>query len=34
MTIIWLLTIFLYLALYFEWLKKLINLSQRFNKKN
>jgi|WetSurSiteA1Bulk_404760.scaffolds.fasta_scaffold00737_4 ABC transport system ATP-binding/permease protein len=34
MIVIWLLTIFLYLALYFEWLKKLIDLSQRFNKKN
>ncbi len=32
MIVIWLLTLFLYLALYFEWLKKLINLSQRFNK--
>jgi ABC transport system ATP-binding/permease protein len=34
MSVIWLLTIFLYLALYFEWLKKLINVTQRFNKKN
>jgi hypothetical protein len=34
MIVIWLLTLFLYLALYFEWLKKLINLSQRFNKNN
>jgi ABC transport system ATP-binding/permease protein len=34
MAVIWLLTLFLYLALYFEWLKKLIDLSQRFNKKN
>jgi ABC transport system ATP-binding/permease protein len=34
MTVIWLLTLFLYLTLYFEWLKKLINLSQRFNNKN
>jgi ABC-type multidrug transport system ATPase subunit len=32
MIVIWLLTLFLYMALYFEWLKKLINLSQRFNK--
>jgi ABC-type multidrug transport system ATPase subunit len=32
--VIWLLTLFLYLALYFEWLKKLINLSQRLNKKS
>jgi hypothetical protein len=34
MIVIWLLTIFLYIALYFEWLKKLINLSQLFNKNN
>jgi ABC-type multidrug transport system ATPase subunit len=34
MTVIWLLTLFLYCALYFEWLKKLINLSQRYKKKN
>jgi ABC transport system ATP-binding/permease protein len=34
MTVIWLLTILLYIALYFEWLKKLINLSERFKKKN
>jgi ABC-type multidrug transport system ATPase subunit len=33
-TVIWLLTISLYIALYFEWLKKLINLSERFKKKN
>jgi len=34
MAVIWLLTLFLYCALYFEWLKKLINLSQRYKKKN
>jgi hypothetical protein len=34
MTVIWLLTLLLYLALYFEWLKKLVNLSQRFKKKS
>ncbi len=34
MTVIWLLTLFLYCALYFEWLKKLINLTQRYKKKN
>jgi hypothetical protein len=31
MIVIWLLTIFLYVALYFEWLRKLISLTQRFN---
>jgi len=34
MSVIWILTLFLYMALYFEWLKKLINLSQRSNKKS
>jgi hypothetical protein len=34
MAIIWLLTLVLYLALYFEWLKKLITASQRYRKKN
>jgi len=34
MVIIWLLTIILYLGLYFEWLKKLITASQRYRKKN
>jgi ABC transport system ATP-binding/permease protein len=34
MIFIWILTILLYLALYYEWLKKLIDLSQRFNKKS
>ncbi len=34
MIVIWILTILLYLALYYEWLKKLIDLSQRFNKKS
>ena len=34
MIVIWMLTILLYLALYFEWLKKLIDLTQRFNKKS
>jgi ABC-type multidrug transport system ATPase subunit len=34
MIFIWLLTIFFYIALYFEWLKKLINLSEYFKKKN
>jgi hypothetical protein len=33
MTIIWIMTLFLYMALYFEWLKKLISGSQRFKKK-
>jgi ABC transport system ATP-binding/permease protein len=33
MIVIWILTIFLYVTLYFEWLKKLIDLSQRFNNK-
>jgi len=32
MTVIWILTLFLYMALYFEWLKKLITRSQRFKK--
>jgi hypothetical protein len=34
MIVIWLLTMFLYLALYYEWLKKLIDLTQHFNKKS
>lgn len=34
MIAIWLMTIFLYITLYYEWLKKLINLSERFKKKN
>jgi len=34
MTVVWLLTLLLYVALYFEWFKKLINLSQRFKKKS
>jgi ABC-type multidrug transport system ATPase subunit/uncharacterized tellurite resistance protein B-like protein len=34
MIVVWLMTLFLYLALYFEWLKKLINLSERFRKKS
>ncbi|MBN2814518.1 MAG: ABC transporter permease, partial [Bacteroidales bacterium] len=34
MIAIWLMTIFFYVALYYEWLKKLINLSDRFKKKN
>jgi ABC transport system ATP-binding/permease protein len=34
MIVIWILTMLLYLALYFEWLKKLIDVSQRFNKKS
>jgi hypothetical protein len=34
MIVIWLLTILLYLALYYEWLKKLIDRSQRYNKKS
>jgi ABC-type multidrug transport system ATPase subunit/ABC-type multidrug transport system permease subunit len=34
MSVIWILTLFLYIALYFEWLRKLIDLTQRFNKKN
>jgi ABC-type multidrug transport system ATPase subunit len=34
MIFIWLLTALLYVALYYEWLKKLIDLSQRFNKKS
>jgi hypothetical protein len=34
MIVIWILTLFLYMALYFEWLKKLINRSQRFKKKS
>lgn len=33
MVIIWFLTIFLYIALYYEWLLKLINFSDRFRKK-
>ena len=34
MIVIWLLTVLLYLALYYEWLKKLIDRSQRYNKKS
>jgi hypothetical protein len=34
MFVIWLLTALLYLSLYFEWLKKLIDLSQRFKSKS
>jgi len=34
MIVIWLLTAFFYLALYYEWLRKLIDLSQRFKKKS
>ena len=34
MIVIWLLTAFLYLTLYYEWLKKLVNLSERFKKKS
>jgi hypothetical protein len=34
MVYIWLLTILLYIALYYEWLKKLINFSERSNKKS
>jgi len=34
MFVIWILTALLYLALYDEWLKKLIDLSQRFKKKS
>jgi ABC-type multidrug transport system ATPase subunit len=33
MIVIWLLTLLLYIALYFEWLKKLIDRSQRSNMK-
>jgi hypothetical protein len=33
MVFIWLLTIILYMALYYEWLLKLINFSERFKKK-
>jgi ABC-type multidrug transport system ATPase subunit len=33
MTVIWILTVFLYAALYFEWLRKLIGLTQRFSNK-
>jgi hypothetical protein len=33
MVFIWLLTIILYIALYYEWLLKLINFSERFKKK-
>jgi hypothetical protein len=32
--VIWLLTALFYLALYYEWLRKLIDLSQRFQKKS
>jgi len=34
MIFVWLLTILLYITLYFEWLKKLINLSEHFKKKS
>jgi ABC-type multidrug transport system ATPase subunit len=34
MVFIWLLTIILYVALYYEWLLKLINFSERFKKKS
>jgi ABC-type multidrug transport system ATPase subunit len=34
MCVIWLLTALLYMALYFEWLKKLIDRSQRLKKKS
>ena len=34
MTVIWLLTALLYAALYFEWLKKIIDYSQKFKNKS
>jgi hypothetical protein len=34
MVFIWILTILLYIALYYEWLLKLINFSERFKKKS
>ncbi|MBN1145321.1 MAG: ATP-binding cassette domain-containing protein [Bacteroidales bacterium] len=34
MIFVWLLTMLLYVALYYEWLKKLVNLPDRFKKKN
>jgi ABC transport system ATP-binding/permease protein len=34
MVFIWLLTSLLYVSLYYEWLKKGVNLSERFQKKN
>ncbi len=34
MVFIWLLTAFLYMTLYYEWLKKTMNFSEKFQKKN
>ena len=34
MIFIWLLTLLFYIALYYEWLKKLVNFPDRFKKKN